>query len=104
MASVNKNTFGQDEEEDHENEASCCQKFGTIVLNIIKEVTDLKLLIENFAFLLIVASNLFIFLGYFLPFIYIPIRAMEINPPIENFAWVLSIIGKNIGCNKTPFL
>lgn len=30
-------------------------------------------------------------MGYFIPFLYIPIRAKEIN--LENYGWVLSIIG-----------
>ena len=54
-------------------------------------MTNFRLLIENKPFLLIVIANFFVFVGYFLPFIYIPIRGKELE--IGNIAMVLSVIG-----------
>jgi hypothetical protein len=50
-------------------------------------------------------SNFFLFFGYFIPFIYIPLRAKEINDKIPNkvddhitsqhVSYLFSIIGKS---------
>lgn len=73
---------------------SCCQRvhFCKVILDILKEMTNFKLLRQNKMFLLVTIANFFVFLGYFLPWIYIPRRAAELK--IENYALILSIIGK----------
>ena len=63
------------------------------IVNIFGEITNFKLLFENKSFALIVIANFFVFLGYFLPFLYIPIRGRELR--ITNTDKVLSVIGKN---------
>lgn len=63
-----------------------------IVIGILKEIVNVRLLKENLPFLLITLSNFFIFFVYFIPFIYIPIRAKELKIP--NYPLLLSIIGK----------
>ncbi|RNA31636.1 monocarboxylate transporter 3-like [Brachionus plicatilis] len=62
-----------------------------ILIRILKEITNFSLLKENFAFLLIVSSGFFVFAAYYIPFIYIPIRAQELE--IHDYAWVISIAG-----------
>ena len=66
--------------------------FGTIALNILKEMTDLSLLKESVPFLLVTLSNFFIFLGYFAPFLYITEFCKKNE--IDNYAYLYSIIGK----------
>lgn len=78
-------------DDDDDEDTSCIRSCGSIAWNIIKEICNVGLLGQNFAFLLITLSNFFIFAGYFIPFLYIPIRAKELE--IDNFALVLSIIG-----------
>jgi hypothetical protein len=87
MMSVSKNVDNDDEDE----EASCCKRCLNISWSIVKEMANLGLLKENFAFLLIVLSNFFVFSGYFIPYIYVPVRAKELN--ITNYATILSVIG-----------
>ena len=74
-----------------------------ITVAIAKEISDLKLLTQNMSFLLITLSNFFVFLGYFIPFIYIPLVAKDLikeNPALESdlsenrVAFIFSIIGK----------
>ena len=62
-----------------------------LLVEIFKEMTNFRLLFENKSFLLIVIANFFVFVGYFLPFIYIPIRGRELE--IKNISMVLSVIG-----------
>ena len=79
--------------EDDENEnVSCFKNFLNITWSIIKEIIDIRLLFQSIPFLIITVSNFFVFLGYFIPFIYMPIRAKDIN--VENIGWIFSIIGK----------
>ena len=59
--------------------------------NIAKETFNFKLITENVSFLFISLSCFFMFLVYFIPFIYIPIRAKELG--ITEYAWLFSIIG-----------
>lgn len=80
-----------DDNENSNVDTSCCKSCLNISYNIIKEITDVKLITQNLPFFLITLSNFFVFFGYFLPYIYIPIRAKEIN--LESFSWILSIIG-----------
>lgn len=54
-------------------------------------MTNFKILKLNFSFLLITLSNFLIFFVYFIPFIYIPIRAKNLQ--ISQYAWLISIIG-----------
>lgn len=61
---------------------------------MVKEMTDFKLLIENWRFLLITLSNFFVFTGYFTPFLFIT-KIAEDNG-IPNAAFILSIIGNLI--------
>jgi len=79
-------------ENDENEDVSCFKKFLNITLNIIKEIIDIRLLFQSIPFFIITVSNFFIFLGYFIPFIYMPIRAKEIN--VDNIDWIFSIIGK----------
>ena len=90
MHSIRRNEV---EEENSNESSSCFKKVLNITWNIIKEIFDIRLLFQSIPFLIITVSNFFIFLGYFLPFIYIPIRAKEIN--VENIDRVYSIIGKS---------
>ena len=69
-------------------------KKENVALKILKEMFDLKLLVTNKIFLLAVLSQFVVFIGYFLPFIYIPLRARELG--IEQVSWILSVIGKSI--------
>ena len=70
-------------------------KFVQMVIGILKEMTDFRLLIQNMGFLLITTSNFFAFVGYFAPFLYL-IEFTKFNIP--NIAYspslLLSIIGK----------
>lgn len=67
------------------------KKRPNIFFRIIKEITDFSLLKENSSFLLIVLSGFFVFSAYYIPFIYIPIRAQELQ--IHDYAWVISVAG-----------
>ena len=63
-----------------------------VAIDILKEMTNFRLLVENKPFALMVVANFFVFIGYFVPFIYIPIRGRELE--IQNITIVLSIIGR----------
>ncbi|CAF0910909.1 unnamed protein product [Brachionus calyciflorus] len=67
--------------------------FLRIAHGILKEMTDFKLLTQNFGFLLITASNFFLFAGYFTPFLYISDIAQENNIDKEEASTLISIIG-----------
>lgn len=83
MASIATNKTDED--------SSCCKNFLSVTLQILKEMVDIRLLTQNMGFLFITLSGFFVFAGYFIPFIYIPLRITELQ--IENGSWVLSIIG-----------
>jgi sugar phosphate permease len=70
---------------------SCMKQVADIAIGIFKEIINVNLLKENFSFLFIVSSNFFVFFAYFIPFIYLPVRAKELH--IENYPLLLSIIG-----------
>ena len=74
-------------------DGSCYDRYHLVkvIADIVKEMSNFRLLVENKPFLLIVIANFFAFVGYFLPFIYIPIRGKELE--IGNIAMVLSVIG-----------
>ena len=76
-----------------EEDTSCYHRYHLVkvIVDIVKEMTNFRLLVENKSFLLIVIANFFVFVGYFLPFIYIPIRGRELE--IKNISMVLSVIG-----------
>jgi len=65
--------------------------FGKVFMDILKEMSDFKLLRTNKQFLMIVLANFFVFIGYFSPFIYLPIRGKELK--LSNPAFLISIIG-----------
>ena len=69
-------------------------KLVKLMVDIFREMTNFKLLFQNKQFALITIANFFVFVGYMLPFIYIPIRGKELN--IKNISMVLSVIGINI--------
>ena len=69
--------------------------FIKVAISILKEMTDLSLLVQSKPFLLVTLSNMFIFLGYFVPFIYMPEVGKKLDIP--NYAYLLSIIGKCVG-------
>jgi hypothetical protein len=77
---------------DEDDDGSCCNRCLSVSFNILKEMVNLKLLFKNLTFALMVLSNVLIFSGYFIPFIYVPIRARELN--FENGSTILSTIGK----------
>ncbi len=89
MMSVSKHVDNTDDDDGEPK--SCCKSCLSVSWSILKEMGNLSLLKENFAFLLIVLSNFFIFSGYFIPYIYVPVRAKELG--IANFALILSVIG-----------
>jgi len=66
-------------------------KFLRLSIEILKEMTNFKLLTENMSFLLITLSNFILFTGYFLPFLYL-IKIADAND-IENSSVLISIIG-----------
>ncbi len=65
--------------------------FAQNLKNIFKEILDFRILREHKSFLLFCIANFLFSLVYFLPFIYIPIRAEQLK--IENYSWLISIIG-----------
>jgi predicted MFS family arabinose efflux permease len=67
------------------------EPISKIIKSIVKETTNFKLLKENLGFFLITMSNFFVFFVYFIPFIYIPVRAQQLE--IKNYPWIISIIG-----------
>ena len=86
MCSINKKT-------------SCTERYSFIKLTIeiLKEMSDLSLLIHNWRFLLITLSNFIVFCGYFTPFLFITKIAQDNG--IKNAPFILSIIGiVNIPC------
>ena len=76
-----------------ENDNSCYNRYHIVkvIVDIVKEMTNFKLLIQSKPFALVVIANFFVFVGYFIPFIYIPIRGGELN--ITNYSIILSVIG-----------
>lgn len=67
--------------------------FLRIVINILKEMTDFRLLCQNVGFLLITISNFFVFTGYFTPFLYITKIARDNGIPSGQASFLISIIG-----------
>ena len=67
--------------------------FLRIVIGIIKEMTDFRLLIQNMGFLLITLSNFFLFTGYFTPFLYITKIAETNGISKAPASFLISIIG-----------
>jgi hypothetical protein len=61
------------------------------MVDIFREMTNFKLLFENKQFALVTIANFFAFVGFFIPYIYIPIRAKELD--IKNSSGVLMVIG-----------
>lgn len=65
---------------------------GSLILNILKEMGNVSLLSKNIGLLFITLSNFFIFSGYFIPFLFIPIRAKQLD--IADSSFILGLIGK----------
>jgi len=65
----------------------------TVVVDIVKEMTDLRLLCESTGFLLISLSNWIVFTGYFPVFLYITDIAVKAGHSPSRSAWLLSAIG-----------
>jgi hypothetical protein len=63
-----------------------------VIVDVLKETTDFKLLGQNRQFLLVTLANFFMFAGFFVPYIYIPVYAEELK--IENSSAVNMVIGK----------
>ena len=68
--------------------------FLIIVIGILKEMTDFRLLFQNVGFLLITISNFFLFTGYFTPFLYITKIAESHGVSNAKASFLISIIGK----------
>ena len=66
------------------------KRFVSIIIEIVKSIGDFRLL-SNIRFLLIVIANFFFAIGFFVPYIFIPLRAKELE--MTEFAWLFSIIG-----------
>jgi MFS family permease len=66
----------------------------SIIVGLFKEMINFKLLGSNWRFLFMTLSNLCIFIGYFLPFIFVTKIAESNN--IENPSLVISVIGKQL--------
>lgn len=86
-SSVSLHKINQIEDEDKKLNAT------EIIIEILKEITNFKLLNQDFGFLLITISNLFIFTGYFAPFLYITKIAQDNGISKENASFLISIIG-----------
>ncbi len=72
---------------------NCLQRHPAfkVVVDIVKQMTNFKLLGQNKQFLLVTIANFFAFTGFFIPFIYLPNYATELK--IDNYAPILSVIG-----------
>ncbi len=77
-------------------EAFCAQSGAAskFILDIVKEMTDFKLLGQNKGFLLITLANFFAFCGFFSTFIYLPIYANELHWDKSRIPIIPMIIGK----------
>jgi hypothetical protein len=93
MERLNKDENEDVEAREKDQEVEKKPGVGKILKNVFKDVTDFRLLIENRSFLFIALANFFVFFVYFIPFIFIPIRAKQLE--IKEYAWIISIIGKN---------
>ncbi len=67
------------------------ETFLKIIWGLTKETFNFKILFKELIFFLFCLTNFLIFIFYMVPFIYIPIRGVELN--IEQYAWIISIIG-----------
>lgn len=63
----------------------------SMIIGLLKEMVNVKLLGQNWRFLFITLSNLFVFTGYFLPFVFLT-KVAELNG-IERPSLVISVIG-----------
>ena len=62
-------------------------------IDILKEMSDFKLLVQNGEFFCLTISNFFIFTGYFTPFLYITKIAISNNISKAQASFLISIIG-----------
>lgn len=69
------------------------QRFYEITLQILKDIVNVKLLVQNFEFFCLAMCNFFCFLGLFIPYIYIPVHAEKTGLSGSQASFILSIIG-----------
>ena len=62
------------------------------IISVLKEMTDITLLANPF-FLFIALSNIFGFMGFFVPFVYLPPLAETIGVSVNHANFLISIIG-----------
>ena len=67
-------------------------KYVAIAVKIAIETANFRLLCQNLKFTLICMSTFCIFFAYFVPFVFLPIRAEKLVG--EKYIWVISVIGK----------
>ena len=78
----------------NEKRASSKNAFLAMVVGILKEMTDFRLLCQNFLFLFITLSNFFLFLGFITPFLYIKSIAESHGVSTSQATFLISINGK----------
>lgn len=71
------------------------ERLWEIVVKIVKEVTNVKLLTKNFEFFLMTFSNFFAFCGLFIPYIYIPIHTNANNLTPAQLSTLFMIMGNS---------
>lgn len=67
--------------------------FLRVSADVLKDMSNFKLVYENWDFSLIAISNFFVSLGYFTPFLYITKIAEENGVPAEQAAFLISVVG-----------
>lgn len=70
-----------------------CTCLPTSIVSILREMLDFSILL-NFPFLLLCIGNIFACVGFFIPFYFLVDRALLINIPSTQAAFLLSIVGK----------
>lgn len=69
------------------------ERYWEILIKILKDIINVKLLVQNFEFFLITMCNFFCFCALFIPYIYIPKHAAESKLSKSEAATILSVIG-----------
>lgn len=80
-----------------------CTCLPSSVVDILREMLDFSLLL-NIPFLVLCIGNIFACVGFFIPFYFLVDRALLLNIPNTQAAFLLSIIGKQLtgkGKNST---
>ena len=68
--------------------------FLRITISILKEMANFTLLGQNVGFLLITLSNLFVFIGYFTPFLYMTKISEDNGMSAAQASFLISVVGK----------